>query len=276
LRSLAAKDIEPYPPPWPLVYHLMLRHDSPVSNDLGAVVAASGEASIFSYTRGSIAPMYFSTIGGDQSLKTCTGYGVKSLRTTDAEEAFLLIREGIDAGMGVLVAGPEVGLCYGHSATGRVEGREVFEVSNWSPAFAGTCQHPATNFGLKQDHYGLSAFKQFIEDVRDPEIRGQIDQAYINCHVIDFQLGGKYWLGLYLRQLARQFTGDIHKCLVGIGGLYLKVLEEAYHAEERILEEFTLSAKQPVSTVSTIMVTLDNLCVQALCQASPGTVGSTV
>ena len=263
----------------------MIRHDSPVNNDLGAVVAASGEASIFSYTRGSIAPMYFSTNGGDQSLKTCTGYGVKSLRTTDAEEAFLLIREGIDAGMGVLVAGPEVWLCYGHSATGRVEGREVFGVSNWSPAFAGTyswarfskhvevfgdaegvaylrCesgpesassivlmiattvvdwqrQHPATNFGMKQDHYGLAAFKQFIEDVRDPEIRGQIDQAYINCHVIDFQLGGKYWLGLYLRQLARQFTGDIHKCLVGIGGLYLKVLEEAYHAEERILEEFT-------------------------------------
>ena len=90
-----------------------------MSNDLGAVVAASGEASIFSYTRDSIAPMYFSPIGGDQRLKTCTGYGVKSLRTTDAEEAFLLIREGIDAGMGVFVAGPEVGLCYAQHKDGR-------------------------------------------------------------------------------------------------------------------------------------------------------------
>jgi len=59
--------------------------------------------------------MYFSSIGGDQRLETCTGYGVKGLRTTDAEEAFAFICEGIDAGKGVFVAGPEVGLCYGYS-----------------------------------------------------------------------------------------------------------------------------------------------------------------
>ena len=62
LRSLAAKDIEPCPSSWLHVYHLMIVHDSPVNSDLGAVVATSGEASISSYTRDSIAPMYISTI----------------------------------------------------------------------------------------------------------------------------------------------------------------------------------------------------------------------
>jgi hypothetical protein len=289
----------------------MIEHDSPGNSDLGAVVAASGEASIFSYARDSIAPMYFSTIGGEKRLKTCTGYGVNSLRTTDAEEAFSLIREGIDAGTGVFVAGPEVGICYGYSDPGRVEEREVYGISDWGPAFHGTYswarfsrhmeafgdaegiayvrrqsepesartilemiaatvidwqhQHPATNFGMKQNYYGLAAFKQFMEDVRDPEIRAQIDDAYINCHVIVFQSGGRYWLGQYLKQLAQQFTDDEHRRLVGIGDLYMTVgaalsrfqefnvaegknegevqkavgwLEEACSADERILDEF--------------------------------------
>jgi hypothetical protein len=311
LRNLAGESIDPIPPTWPLVYHLMIEHDSPGNSDIGAAVAASGEASIFSYARDSIAPMYFSTIGGGQRLKRCTGYGVKGLRTTDAEEAFSLIREGIDAGTGVFVAGPEAGLCYGYGDHGRVEEREVYGISNWGPAFHGTyswarfsehveafgdaegfayvhresepesaeCilamivvtvvdwqrQHPATNFGMKQDDYGLTAFKRFIEDVRATETRAQVDDAYINCHAILFQLGGRYWLGRYLKQLAQQFTGDMQKHLVGIGDLYMNVyaglkrfmefniaeekneaevqgavdwLEEAYRVDEQILDEF--------------------------------------
>lgn len=130
LRSLAAKDIEPCPPSWPLVYHLLILHDSPQDGNLGAVVAASGEASIFSYARDSIAPMYFNTIGGDQRLKCCTGYGVKGLRTTDAEEAFSQLREGIDTGSGIFVAGPEAGLCYGYIDPGRVGERQVYGVQH--------------------------------------------------------------------------------------------------------------------------------------------------
>lgn len=311
LVKQAGRRIDPIPPTWPLVYHIMIMHDSPENSNLGAAVAASGEASIFSYARDSIEPMYFSTIGGSRRLKMCTGYEVRSLRTTDAEEAFSLIRDGIDTGAGVFVAGPEVGLCYGYNDPGCVEEREVYGFSNWGPAFHGTYswarfskhveifgdaegfayvsyeskpesadhilkmiaetvidwqhQHPATNFGMKQDDYGLTAFKQFIEDVRDPDIRLQVNEAYINCHAILFQLGGRYWLGHYLKQLARQFTNDFQKHLVGIGNLYIEVFEElkrfmefniaegknesevqravewiekAYHADERILEEF--------------------------------------
>ena len=311
LKNLAEKPIDPLPPTWPLVYHLMIANDSPDLDTLGAAVAASGETSIFSYARESIEPMYYSTIGSDERQKISTGYGEKGLRTPDAEEAFSFIREGVDAGRGVYVAGPESGLCYGYSDTGRVEEREVYGVSNWGPAFDGTYswakfsehiaafgnaeglsyvlresepasaeailqmiaatvvdwqhQHPAANFGMSQEYYGLAAFKQFIQDVRDPETRTQIDGAYINCHAILFQLGGRYWLGEYLQHLARKLTGDMQNRLRGIADQYMRVytglkrfkefditegknenqvqaaadwLEEAYHADERILEEF--------------------------------------
>jgi len=213
-------------------------HDSPERSNLGAVVAASGEASIFSYAQDSIEPMYFGTIGGNERLKICTGYGVKSLRTTDAEIAFTFIREGIDAGHGIFIAGPEIGLCYGYKDTGIIEEREAYGFTNWGPAFNGIYswtrfskhvevfgeaegfayithesksesadqilnmigatvidwqhKHLATNFGMNQDYYGLTAFRRFINDVRDPEIRTQVDEAYINCHAIQFQLGGRY------------------------------------------------------------------------------------
>ncbi|MBN1163733.1 MAG: hypothetical protein JXB45_04090 [Candidatus Krumholzibacteriota bacterium] len=311
LKNLALKGIDPIPPSWPLVYHLLIEHDSLGKGDLGAVVAASGEASIFSYARDSIAPMYFSTIGGGQRLKLCTGYGVKALRTNDAEEAFSLVREGIDAGAGVFVAGPEAGLCYGYRDAGEVGEREVYGISHWGPAFHGKyfwerfshhveafgnaegfayvrrdCEpepaegilemlavtvvdwqgeHPATRFGMKQHHYGLTAFKHFMDDVRTPETRAQVEGAYINCHAIHFQWGGRYWLARYLKQLARRVEGDLRKRLEDLGGLYLQVydglkrfaeydiaagkneaetqaavkwLEEAYQADERILEEF--------------------------------------
>lgn len=311
LRNLAANNIKPCPPSWPLVYHLLIMHDSPQKSNLGAVVAASGEASIFSYDRDSIAPMYFSTIGGGERLKISTGYGLKGLRTTDAEEAFALIREGIDASHGIFVAGPEAGLCYGYKDPGLIEEREVYGFTNWGPAFNGTYswtrfsrhvekfgkaegfayvmheslpesvgniihmigntvidwqnQHPAIEFGMKQEYYGLTAFKKFIEDVRNPEIRSQVDEAYINCHAIQFQSGGRYWLGQYIKQLAQLLAYDIQKHINEIGELYIIVhealkrfmdfniaegkneteiqeavgwLEEAYHVDERILEKF--------------------------------------
>ncbi|MBN1274583.1 MAG: hypothetical protein JXB26_20160 [Candidatus Aminicenantes bacterium] len=311
LRNLAANDIEPCPPSWPLVYHFLITHDSPQKSNLGAVVAASAEVSIFSYARNSIAPMYFSTIGGGERLKICTGHGAKGLRTTDAEEAFAFIQEGIDAGHGIFVAGPEAGLCYGYNDPGSVEQREIYGFTNWGPAFHGIYswakfskhvetfgdaegfaylinesqpesvdnilymigttvidwqnQHPATKFGMKQDNYGLIAFKKLIEDIRNPEIRPQVDEAYINCHAIQFQSGGRYWFGQYLKQLAQQYTGDVQKHLQGISDLYMKVysnlkqfmefdiaegkneaeiqkavewLEEAYRSDKEILEKF--------------------------------------
>ena len=311
LKSLADKDIEPIPPTWPLVHYVMIENDSPKHGNLGAVVAASGEASIFSYARDSIEPMYYSTIHANQRLKTFTGCSAKVLRTTDEEEAFSFICEGIDAGKGVFVAGPEMGLCYGYEDPGNAEGRRVYGISNWGPAFDGIYSltkfsehvkafgdaegfgyvhlksepvsvdsvlrmlamtvvdwqemHVATGFGMKQDHYGLTAFKQFIQDIRDPETRAQIDRAYINCHAIAFQVGGRYWLSQYLRQLSEQFAGDMRNRLAKIADLYMKVyaelyqfqklnvadgknegevqravewLEAAYHADEGILEGF--------------------------------------
>ena len=310
LKDLAEKDINPVPPSWPLVYYLIMEHKSPRDDNLGAAVAASGEAAIFSYARKSIAPMYFCTIGGAQRLKICTGYGAKTLRTTEAEEAFSFLREGIDAGSGVFVAGPEIGLCYGYGDPGAIEKREVYGISNWGPAFDGTyswekfskhvesfgdaegfsyiypdsnpespedilqmmamavidwqSEHPAVKFGMRQEHYGLASFKHFIEDLRDPEIRGQIDDAYINCHAIVFQLGGRYWLGQYIKQLAGKFADDMKERLIRIGDLYLEVyemlnrfkelniegrnenevqkavdwLEEAHQADDKIYDEF--------------------------------------
>ena len=127
-------------------------------------------------------------------------------------------------------------------------------------------KHPAIGFGgMKQEYYGLAAFRQFIDDVRDPETRSQVDDAYINCHAILFQFGGRYWLGQYLSQLAKKFTGDVRDLLISIGDLYRKVykilrrfaefniegkdedkvqeavgwLEEAYQADKQILAGFT-------------------------------------
>jgi hypothetical protein len=96
--------------------------------------------------------------------------------------------------------------------------------------------------------------------------RSQVDEAYINSHAIQFQLGGRYWLGEYIKQLAQQFIGDLQKFVLEIGDLYIRVytelkrfaefniaqgkneneiqgavkwLEEAYYADEKILEKCT-------------------------------------
>ena len=130
LKSLADVEVDPIPPTWALVFHLITTHDSPEDAGPGAAVAASGEASLFSYSRKSIAPMYFSTIGGHARLKLCTGYAATALRTTDPEEAFRVVREGIDSGSGVFVAGPEVGLCYGYGDPGAVGHRVTLKVDD--------------------------------------------------------------------------------------------------------------------------------------------------
>jgi hypothetical protein len=38
-------------------------------------------------------------------------------------------------------------------------------------------QHPAVRFGMKQDSCGLDAFRRFMEDIRNPETRAQVDAA---------------------------------------------------------------------------------------------------
>lgn len=311
LRNLAANEIEPCPPSWPLVFHILITHESLGHGNLGAVVAASGEASIFSYARDSIEPMYFNTIGGNERLRICTGFGTKNLRTNKAEKALTFIKEGINSGHGLFIAGSEIGLCYGYEDSGSIDEREIYGFSNWGPAFHGTYswtrfskhievfgqaeglayvtyetepesadrilkmismtiidwqdQHPAVQFGMMQENYGLTAFKKFIEDVSDPEIRSQIDKAYINCHAIQFQLGGRYWLGIYMKQLAQQFKDNLKKHVLEIGDLYIKIykdfkrfadfnitdgkneneihmaidwLKEAYYNDEKILEKF--------------------------------------
>ncbi len=311
LKNLASDEIAPCPPSWPLVFHLLITHESLGHSNLGAAVAASGEAAIFSYERDSIEPLYFNTIGGHARLKICTGYETKNLRTNNAEKAFTFIKEGIDTGHGLFIAGPEIGLCYGYEYSGSIDKREIYGFSNWGPAFHGTYswtrfskhvevfgqaeglayvtyetqpeaaakilemigqtiidwqdRHPACQFGMIQDYYGLAAFKKFIEDVSDPEIRSQIDKAYINCHAIQFQLGGRYWLGVYIKQLAQQFKDNLKKQILEIGDLYIKIykdfkrfadfnmtdekneneiqksinwLKEAYDNDEKILEKF--------------------------------------
>jgi len=260
----------------------MAEHDSPGDANLGAATAASGEVSIFSYDRDSFEPMYYGTIGVGERFKIFTGYSVKGLRSADADEAFSFICEGIDAGQGVFVAGPEIGLCYGYEDPGSVEERKVYGVSNWGPAFDGTYSwerfsehvrafgnaegfgylhresgpgalddilstfavtvvdwqehHIATQFGMKQESYGLTAFRHFIEDVRDPEIRLSVEGVYLNCHAIGFQVGGRYWLGQYLQQLSHQADGSMQKRLTEIGDLYTKV-----HSELRRFQEFDIT-----------------------------------
>lgn len=311
LKNLASNEMEPLPPSWALVLYLLINNDSSESANLGATVAASGEASIFSYSRDSIEPMYYSTIGGYQRLKICTGYDIKSLRSTDAEEVFSFICNGINAGQGILMAGPEIGLCYGYDDPGKVEKRKVYGYTNWGPALTGDVswarflkyvemfgeaegfayiqsgrrsepaektldmicrtvvdwhtEHPATKFGMEQTSYGLTALRNFIEDIRNPEIRSQVDEAYINCHVIRFQSGGRYWLGLYLKKLSHLFSGELNNLIQSIGDLYIKThselkkfidfnindgkteseilepvkwLEETYLLDEKILDTF--------------------------------------
>jgi len=128
--------------------------------------------------------MYFSTIGGDQRLKRCTGYGVKGLRTTDAEEAFLLIREGIDAHAGVFVSGPEVGLCYGYSDSDRVEDREIYGISNWGPAFHGT--YSWARFSKHVEAFGDAEGFSFVHHESKPESVEHIFEM-IATTVIDWQ-----------------------------------------------------------------------------------------
>lgn len=126
--------------------------------------------------------------------------------------------------------------------------------------------HPAINYGQKKEYYGLTAFQQFIDDFSDISNRGRINEAYLNCHVIISQMGGRYWLGLYLKELAGQFEVPIKNTLNEIGNLYVKssgllkqfidfnnkkrnekempealgVLNEAYNYEKEIAENFRI------------------------------------
>lgn len=82
--------------------------------------------------------------------------------------------------------------------------------------------HPAVAFGQKQEYYGLVSLRSFLDDLSIPETRETIDEAYINCHAIDFQSGGRYWLGKYLVDLAKEFDKDLCKSLTEVGKFYLE------------------------------------------------------
>lgn len=126
--------------------------------------------------------------------------------------------------------------------------------------------HPAINYGQKKEYYGLSAFQHFISDLSNRSIRDKVDEAYLNCHVIMSQMGGRYWLGLYLKELAGQFKVPSKTTLYEIGNLYIEsselfkkyidfnikerneevipeildVLKKAYDYEKEILEKFKI------------------------------------
>ena len=82
------------------------------------------------------------------------------------------------------------------------------------------------------------------------EERAQVDGAYIDCHAILFQSGGRYWLGRYLKELAGQLTGDMRERLVGIGDLYVEV-----HAGLKRFMEFDIAENKTEGMVH-IRVTL--------------------
>ena len=123
--------------------------------------------------------------------------------------------------------------------------------------------HPAKNW-MKQESYGLPAFKQYLHDNADPEIRVMIDPPYIYCHAILFQADGRYHLGIYLKELAKSFTAPVNQLLAETGDLYIKTqkllkrfmdyniledkseegiakaitwVQDAYHADKQILDK---------------------------------------
>lgn len=260
--------IEPIAPSWCIVNYLLLKNKNEYNVSLGAVVAASGECSIFSFNRKSIEPMYFNTIGGSDRLKIITGYNTVGIQTTDTEVAFQFIKKGIDDGKGIFISGPEIAVCYGYHDNPDRNKRKVMGFTRWGPGLNGTVpwelftqfiqmfgkneglayitgiyepvnsieivklvteqvidwqkDHPAVAFGQKQDYYGIDSFQKYINDISDPVVRETIDEAYINCHAIEFQFGGRYWLGTYLKDLAKEFTMDLSRALFKAGNLYLK------------------------------------------------------
>jgi hypothetical protein len=81
--------------------------------------------------------------------------------------------------------------------------------------------HPAREW-VKQESYGLPAFKRYLEDVADLESRVGIDTPYVNCHAILFQADGRYHLGSYCNTLAESFSAPISNLLTEAGDLYIK------------------------------------------------------
>lgn len=312
LKNLIESErIEPLAPSWSIVNYFLLKNAGDYKVPLGAVVAASAECVIFNYARKSIEPMYFNTIGGFDRLKIISGFSMENLRTSNAEEAFQFIRQGIDEEKGIFVSGPEIAICYGYEDAVNKENRKVYGLSGWGPGLNGTLpwesfkqfvkqfgnnegfafvsdhndpaektevlkmltgqvidwqqKHPAVKLGQNQEFYGLEAFRNFIRDLSDPDMRGDIDQAYINCHIIEFQSDGRYWLGKFIMELANKFSGELNTHLATAGNHYLNSfkklrqfyeydilddktesettsaigwLKDAYSLEEKILEEF--------------------------------------
>jgi hypothetical protein len=137
LEICKAEAFEPVAPSWCIVHYLLLKHEGTSNIQLGAIVAASAECSLFSYDPKSNTPMYFNTIGADKRLVLVSGYAIHGIRTDQAEEAFQFIKKGIDAGKGISVAGPEMGLCYGYEDGQRPDERKIYGIADWGPGFNG-------------------------------------------------------------------------------------------------------------------------------------------
>jgi hypothetical protein len=307
----ANQEINPEMPSWCMVNYLLLK-DSGCNIHPGAVVAASAECTLFSYTRESISPMYFNTIGGDKRFELISGYSINSIRTDNVEKAFQFIKNGIDSSKGIFISGPEISICYGYEDDQNINNRILHGIAHWGPGLYGEFSwdkfshfikmfgnneglkvidhhmkegtkeeivemiietaidwqenHPAINYGQKKENYGLTAFQQFIYDLSNRSIRDKVDEAYLNCHVIMSQMGGRYWLGSYLKELADQFKVPSKITLNEIGNLYIKssellkqfidfnikkrnekeipealaILKEAYNYEKEIAENFRI------------------------------------
>jgi hypothetical protein len=183
LQNLALNTIyDPAAPTWCIVNHLLLK-SAGTNLPLGAVVAASGECAIWSYDPQSIAPMYFSTIGSDQRLLQISGYQTIGIRTDDPAKAFEFIAFAIDKGVGVAVAGPEMGLCCGYESDNTQ--RKVYGIGRWGPAFDG--EYTREQFSEHVQHFGNNEGFWYLEQTGEPASSEDILKMLL-ATVIDWQM----------------------------------------------------------------------------------------
>ncbi|MFP4112885.1 MAG: hypothetical protein ACLFUA_00825 [Spirochaetales bacterium] len=122
--------------------------------------------------------------------------------------------------------------------------------------------HPGADLGQRQECYGVAAFRRFVEDVRDPERRSKIDDAYTRCHLIEFQIGGRYWLGHYLERLASACAEPVRERVAEIGARYVdtamllsrfKESKVSHSNGERRVQEAVLTLEQACETEARIV-----------------------
>jgi hypothetical protein len=75
---------------------------------------------------------------------------------------------------------------------------------------------------MQQAYYGLSALRQYRQDLRNPATRSTIESPYLNCHALLFQADGRYWLGRYLQRLSKALPSELGQRGASIGQSYLE------------------------------------------------------